>query len=145
MRLDYFEINQRAVNQLLSVKKHVGNIDARLKALIELRVSQINGCVYCVDLHANEARELGETQQRLDCLSVWKESEFFDARERLALQWAESVTHTFPNGDRDAQLESLREHFSDIELVDLTITVSMMNCLNRLAIACGDRPEARPL
>lgn len=76
MSLDYREINSRAVNLLFSVKKHVTSIDDKLKSLVELRVFQINGCVYCVDLHSNEVQAAGELQQRLDYLSVWRESQF---------------------------------------------------------------------
>jgi AhpD family alkylhydroperoxidase len=70
MSINYAEINSRAVDLLLSVKKHTSSIDDTLKALVELRVSQINGCAYCVDLHSNEARKAGESQQKLDCLPV---------------------------------------------------------------------------
>ena len=93
MAIDYLAINSRATNLLLSVKKHVPSIDKQLKCLIELRVSQINGCAYCVDLHSQEARNAGELQQRLDCLPVWRECSLFNDSEMAALQWAESVTN----------------------------------------------------
>jgi len=93
MAIDYSAINSKAVNLLLSAKKHTPSIDARLKTIVELRVSQINGCAYCIDLHSNEARNVGESQQRLDCLPVWSECLLFSDREMAALQWAESVTN----------------------------------------------------
>jgi AhpD family alkylhydroperoxidase len=68
------------------------SIEPRLRRMVELRVSQINGCAYCVDLHTNQLRREGETQQRIDCLVVWKEVPFYDERERPALEWAEAVT-----------------------------------------------------
>src|SRR6202030_3374430 len=85
----------------------------RLRALVELRVSQINGCAYCVDMHSQEARQAGETQQRLDCLPVWRETSFFDDRERSALAWAESVTLISQTGVPDAVYEDARKQFSE--------------------------------
>ena len=84
-RLDYIEINSKVVNGLLATNKHITSIDDRLRAMVELRVSQINGCVYCVDLHATQARAAGETEQRLDCLAAWRECKFFDDAERRRL------------------------------------------------------------
>jgi len=81
MSVNYIEINKRAVELLLSVKKHVSSIDEKLKALVEVRVSQINGCAFCVDTHSIEARQLGVHQQLLDCLPVWKESQLFSENE----------------------------------------------------------------
>lgn len=142
-RLDYIEINAKAVNGLAAVKKHVSSIDAKLQALVELRVSQINGCVYCVDLHAGEAREAGETQQRLDCLAVWEECDFFDARERAALAWAEAVTLLPETGAPDEVYDALEVHFPEVEIVDLTFIISTMNAWNRLAVSFRHLPEAR--
>ena len=76
-RLNYIEINPKAINGLLAVKKHVASIDEKLQALVELLVSQVNGCTYCVDLHSQQARAAGETQQRLDCLVTWKRMPLF--------------------------------------------------------------------
>lgn len=142
-RLNYPEINAKAVNGLAAVKKHVTSIDEKLQALIELRVSQINGCVYCVDLHAAQARDAGETQQRLDCVAVWQECEFFDARERAALAWADAVTLLPDTGAPDDLFEALAEHFSEQEIVDLTFIVATMNAWNRLAVSFRHLPEAR--
>jgi AhpD family alkylhydroperoxidase len=143
MAIDYGEINARAVNLLLSVEKHVSSIEDKLKALVELRVSQINGCAYCVDLHSIEARMAGELQQRLDCLSVWRESRFFTDREMAALNWAESVTNISAESDMESKLNQLLEKFSEVEAVDLTLIISLMNSLNRLAISFGDKPPLR--
>lgn len=142
-RLNYPEINAKAVNGLAAVKKHVTSIDEKLQALIELRVSQINGCVYCVDLHAAQARDAGETQQRLDCVAVWQECEFFDARERAALAWADAVTRLPDTGAPDDLFEALAAHFSAQEIVDLTFIVATMNAWNRLAVSFRHLPEVR--
>lgn len=133
-RIDYYRINPRAIDVLASVNKHVGSIDPRLRALVELRVSQINGCVYCVDLHATEARHAGESQQRLDCLVVWEESTFFSDKERAALAWAEALTHVSSTHAPDELYARVRAHFTDQEIVDLNLIVSLMNAWNRMSI-----------
>ena len=140
MNVNYSEINKRAVDMLLSIKKHVPSIDKNLKALVEIRVSQINGCAYCVDLHSNEARQLGVHQQKLDCLPVWKESLLFSENEIVALNWAESVTNISAEPDVDEKLKNLLAHYSETEAVDLTLIIVLMNSLNRLAISFGDKP-----
>ena len=143
MQIKYAEINKRALDLLLSTKKHVGSIDPSLKALVEIRVSQINGCAYCVDLHSNEARALGVPLQKLDCLVVWKESGLFTEAEMAALDWAENVTYISDATDMDLKLEGLLKLFSESEAVDLTFIIAVMNALNRLAISFGDKPSLR--
>jgi AhpD family alkylhydroperoxidase len=143
MSVNYSEINKRAVDMLLSIKKHVPSIDKNLKALVEIRVSQINGCAYCVDLHSNEARQLGVHQQILDCLPVWRESQLFSENEMVALDWAEGVTNISTEPDIERKLKTLLSQFSETEAVDLTLIISLMNSLNRLAISFGDKPSRR--
>lgn len=142
-RLDYISINGAAIGRMLKAKGDVGSIDDRLRALVELRVSQINGCVYCVDLHTTEARAAGETQQRLDCLPVWPECPFFDASERAALAWAEAVTLLAETGAPDPVFEALGAHFTDQQIVDLTLIIAQMNAWNRLAVSFRHLPDAR--
>ncbi len=119
-RIAYFQVVPDAVKALSAARPYIeaSGIDSRLRALVELRASQINGCAYCVDLHSREARLAGESQQRLDCLPVWKETTFFDERERAALAWAESVTLVSQTGVPDEIYEEARRRFSDKELVD---------------------------
>ncbi len=143
MSVNYIEINKRAVDLLLSVKKHVPSIDKGLQALVEIRVSQINGCAFCVDLHTTEARQLGVHQQLLDCLPVWRESQLFSENEMVALDWAEGVTNISTEPDIEGKLENLLKHFSETEAVDLTLVISLMNSLNRLAVSFGDKPSRR--
>ena len=143
MSVNYIKINKRALDLLLSVKKHTPAIDGKLKALVEIRVSQINGCAFCVDLHSSEARALGVHQQLLDCLPVWKESDLFSDTETAALKWAEIVTNISAQRDIEMELQHLLTHFNETEAVDLTIVIALMNSLNRLAIGFGDRPPNR--
>ncbi len=142
-RLNYLEINSKATNGLAALNKHVASIDKKLRALVELRVSQINGCAYCVDLHSEQAREEGETQQRLDGLVVWPECPFFDDGERAALAWAEAVTRLPDTNAPDNVYEHLKAYFSEQQIVDLTLIISLMNAWNRLAVGLRHLPVAR--
>lgn len=142
-RLNFREINEKAANQMAAVGKHVGNIDVKLKALVELRVSQLNGCAFCVDLHCQELREAGETQQRIDCLTVWEECEFYEEYERVALSWAEALTFLEDSAGLDDLFDSLQEIYNDEEIVDLTVIIAMMNAWNRMGIGFGRQPEQR--
>ena len=142
-RLDYPGINGPAIASMLATKKHITSIDAGLQAMIETRVSQINGCAYCVDLHIRQAKQAGESEQRLDCLVVWRETEFFDPAEKAALAWAEALTHVSAEGAPQAVFDALSEHYSDEQIVDLTLIVAQMNAWNRIAIGFGHRPDAR--
>ncbi|MBS0198673.1 MAG: carboxymuconolactone decarboxylase family protein [Planctomycetes bacterium] len=144
-RLAYAKVAPQAIHAILGVKQYTdgGSIDHRLRALIELRVSQINGCAFCVDMHSQEARKAGETQQRLDCLCAWREAPLFSEREKAALSWAETVTLVSQTGIPDAEFEHLRRELSDKEIVDLTVIVGMINVWNRIAIGFRQSPVAR--
>jgi AhpD family alkylhydroperoxidase len=144
-RIAYTTVAPEALKALSAILPYfeASAIDARLRALVELRVSQINGCAYCVDMHSREARQAGETQQRLDCLVVWRETSFFNDRERAALAWAESVTLVSQTGVPDTVYEQARQQFSEKDLVDLTLVVSMMNAWKRLAISFRQGPAVR--
>lgn len=140
-RLDYTSINEAAIIGMAKAKNLMPTIDRKLRAVIELRVSQINGCAYCVDLHTNEARRAGETQQRLDCLTVWRDVPFFDAAEKAALAWAEALTKITEEGAPSQLYDAVLEQFSNDQVVDLTLIISQMNAWNRLAIGFGHIPE----
>jgi AhpD family alkylhydroperoxidase len=144
-RINYYETNRRAVDGFAGLGKHLTTIDEKLRALIELRISQINGCVYCLDLHARQAREAGEFQQRLDCLAGWQEFDAFDGRERVALAWAESLTHISETHAPDALYEQLGLYFTEQEIVDLTIIVAFMNAWNRISISFRGQPDPTPV
>lgn len=141
MGVNYFEINAKAIKSLLAIKEQAPAIEKALQALVELRVSQINGCAYCVNLHSNEARKLDVSQQKLDCLTVWKESGLFSDRECAALQWAETVTRIADESHHEENLKLALGCFSEKELVDLTFIICAMNGLNRLSISFGDKPD----
>lgn len=141
-RLNYYEIAPEPINKLAGVTQYLSHssLDPRLRALVEIRVSQINGCLYCIVTHTAEARKHGETQQRLDQLPAWHESPLFGDKERAALAWAESLTHVSQTHAPDADYEPLLEHFSEQEIVDLSVTVALMNAWNRISIGFRKLP-----
>jgi AhpD family alkylhydroperoxidase len=122
---------------MLELEKYVrgSGIDATLLDLIKVRASQINGCAYCIDMHTKDARAAGETEQRLYGLSAWRETPFYTARERAALEWTESLTLVADTHVPDAVYEEARQHFSERDLVTLTMAVVTINAWNRIAIA----------
>ncbi|TGQ16949.1 MULTISPECIES: carboxymuconolactone decarboxylase family protein [unclassified Mesorhizobium] len=123
----------KAVTELNTAVEESGP-EASLIHLVKLRASQINGCSYCVDMHSREARRDGETEQRLYLVAAWKESPLFSERERAAFAWTEAVTNISDNGVPDDLYAATLEHFSEEELVKLTVLVGMINMWNRLAI-----------
>ena len=142
-RLDYAALNTAAIASMAKASDKMPSIDSKLRAVIELRVSQINGCAYCVDLHTTEARKAGETAQRLDCLTVWREVPFFDEAEKAALAWAEAITTISDSGAPEPLYVALSDHFSEHQIVDLTLIIAQMNAWNRLAIGFRHLPEPR--
>lgn len=103
--------------------------------LVQLRVSQINRCAYCLDMHSKDLRAIGDTEQRLYSLNAWPEAPYYTDRERAALAWAEAVTVLSDGHVSDAVYESVRGQFSEKELADLTLAVATINGWNRLCIA----------
>lgn len=144
-RLDYNQTAPEGLQALLGVNEYTQacSIDTRLKLLIELRVSQINGCAFCIDKHSQELRDQAENQQRLDCLSVWRETNFYNDKEQAALAWAEAVTR-LPEGEVPEKFyQKMSLEYSEKEIVDLTIIIVMMNAWNRLAISLKQGPALR--
>ncbi|CAD6530140.1 carboxymuconolactone decarboxylase family protein [Paraburkholderia sabiae] len=122
------------------------SLGGQLIELVQTRVSQINGCAYCLDMHVRELRKGGESWQRLNVLSAWRETEFFSAREKAAFAWAETMTRLADGHvDRDAEFEALREHFTDAEIVELTWAVAAINAWNRMAIGMHQPVDAKPI
>jgi AhpD family alkylhydroperoxidase len=144
-RLAYALVAPEGIKALAATRSYFEStaIEPRLRALVELRSSQINGCSYCVDMHSQEARHAGETQQRLDCLPVWRETSLYDERERAALAWAEAVTLVADTHVPDDVYEEARKHFSEKDLTDLTLIIAVMNAWNRIAISFRQGPQPR--
>jgi AhpD family alkylhydroperoxidase len=142
-RLDFYKANPAAIKALIGVEERIGKsaLEKSLTELVRQRASQINGCAYCVDMHTADARKSGETDRRLATVVVWRETPFFTDRERAALEWTEALTLVSQEHVPDAVWEAVRPHFSDEELVDLTLLVSAINAWNRFAISFRKLPE----
>ena len=137
-RIDYTNVSDGVRRALLQMEAYVHNhsgLDERLLELVRLRSSQINGCAYCVDMHSKNLRAAGEINERIDGLVAWRETPFYSERERAALDWAEAVTLVAVDHVPDAPFERVRQHFSEEELVNLTLAVTMINTWNRFAVA----------
>jgi AhpD family alkylhydroperoxidase len=132
--MDYATISKAAITALYSSRDCLKDspLNRRLQIILELRVSQINGCAFCCDMHSKEAIKEGVDQHVINTLVAWKHSPAFSAREKLMLQWCDNVTKV----ERldPGFTEQLLQQFSEREVVDMTICVALMNALNRLAI-----------
>jgi AhpD family alkylhydroperoxidase len=141
-RLDFRKFSAEPMHALQALEKYIAGcgLDHKLVHLLKLRASQLNGCAYCIDMHSIDARAAGETEQRLYALDAWRETPFYDDRERAALSWIESVTLVAQTHVPDAVYDEVREHFSEQEVVDLTYIAATINAWNRLAIALRSVP-----
>jgi AhpD family alkylhydroperoxidase len=135
-RLNALKVTPDGVAALVNVENYLKNssLDHRLLTLVKVRVSQINGCAYCLHMHTEEARKLGETPTRLYLLDAWHESNLYSDRERAALAWAESLTNISTTHAPDEVYEQARRQFSEKAMADLSIAIAMINAWNRLSI-----------
>ena len=136
-RIEYGKVAPEGLKAMLGLEGYVrqSGLENSLLELVRLRASQVNGCAYCVDMHTKDARAQGETEQRLYALVAWEETPFFTERERSAIAWTEAVTKIGEAHVPDAVYEEVRRHFSQKELVDLTLAIVAINGWNRLAIS----------
>jgi AhpD family alkylhydroperoxidase len=136
-----------AYKALMGVQQYVDTcgLERSLLDLILVRVSQINGCAYCINLHTKDARAHGEKEARLYELDAWREASFYTARERAALAWAEAVSLITVGHVPDEVFTEAHGEFSDTELINLTIAVTLINSWNRISIAFRRIPEEREL
>ena len=135
-RLHYHQLSSKAFMGLVNLSETIkkGPLGLRLTELVFLRVSQINGCAYCMDMHGGALRKAGVEPRKLDTLAGWRDSRFFDAREGAALAWAEQLT-TLPSGaPADAIYEALKDHFDESGIAELTMAVATINAWNRLGV-----------
>lgn len=136
-RINAFEKGQGAFKAMFGLGAYLAKspVEQHLLNLIYFRVSQINGCAYCLDMHSKDLRAEGETEQRLYMMDAWRESPVYTDRERATLAWAEAVTKITNGNVPDQVYEEVLRHFSEEEVVDLTIAVNTINCYNRINIA----------
>lgn len=136
-RADYGKVAPGAMRAMYGVENYVKScgLERSLLELVRLRASQINGCAYCIDMHSKDARAQGETEQRLYGLSAWQETPYYTPRERAALLWTEAVTLVASNRVPDEIYEDVSQHFTEQELVNLTMALVAINSWNRLCIS----------
>ncbi len=136
LRLPYFTLSSSVMEPMKAALGALekGPLDNVIIELVFLRVSQINGCAYCLDMHSKALRKMDVAQTRLDQLAGWQVSHAYSERERAALAWAESVTLVAATGAPDSAFEPLKARFSEVEISELTFAIAVMNAFNRLAV-----------
>lgn len=141
-RIDYGHTAPAATRAQLGLETYVrsSGLEPSLVELVKLRASYMNGCAYCVDMHTKDARLAQETEQRLYAIPVWRETPFFTPRERAALAWTEALTDLTHNHVPDELYHEVSQHFSDIEMVNLTMAIIAINGWNRLAVGFRTPP-----
>jgi AhpD family alkylhydroperoxidase len=142
-RIDVARVSPAAYQAVSALQKYVdqSGLDAKLRELIKIRASQINGCAFCLAMHTRDARKLGETDERMHLLNAWHEAPVYSERERAALGWIEAITLVTQGHVPDEAFETVREQFSEKEIVDLTAAAVAINTWNRIAIAFRIPPQ----
>lgn len=136
LRMNVPHVAPEAYKHLLELEEAIGSkIDRKLLHLIKLRASQINGCAYCIAMHSQEALRDGDSAERLLLLDAWHESSAFSAKERAALEWVEEITLISDGHAHKEAFDALKPHFSEEEIVWLTLAASLINTWNRISIA----------
>jgi AhpD family alkylhydroperoxidase len=141
-RIDLMHVTPGVIQAMQGLERqvHRAGLDERLLDLVRVRASQINGCAYCLDMHSKDARANGETEQRLYGLDAWRETPYYSARERAALEWTEALTLVSESRVPDDVYERVREQFPEDELVHLSLAIVSINGWNRLNIAARTPP-----
>jgi AhpD family alkylhydroperoxidase len=149
-RINAYAVVPEAIKALQAVEVYIAGcgLEHNLLHLVKMRVSQINGCSYCLHMHSHDARKVGEPEARLYLLDAWEESALYTPRERAAFAWAEALTDIKDGHAPDNVYELARSQFSEKELADLSVAIAMINSWNRLAISTRqvhphDRPPAK--
>lgn len=135
-RLEYGSQFPKGIKGLLEIEKFVNNsvLDPIIFELVKMRASQINRCAYCLDMHSKDARQMGETEQRLYVLNAWSEAPFYSDKEKAALEWTEALTYIHQHTATDELYAQVKTHFSDEEMMALTMAIVAINGWNRIAI-----------
>ena len=136
-RMNYYQAAPDTIKALVALEAQIqaSSLEKSLIELVKTRASQINGCAYCINMHTQDARKQGETEQRLYLLNAWHESPLYTDRERAALAWTDAVTLIADTHAPDDLYEELRAHFSEAEMVNLTMLIGAINAWNRIAIS----------
>ncbi len=142
-RLDYEKASPAGYKAMLGLEQFVKKcgLEHPLLELVKMRASQINGCAFCLKMHSSDARKAGESEERLYLLDAWEEAPVYSPRERAALAWTEALTLITEGHAPDAVYDEARRHFSETELVNLTLAIVAINGWNRIAIGFRSMPE----
>lgn len=142
-RIDVTKVSPAVYQAAAALQMYVdqSGLDAKLRELIKIRASQINGCAFCLAMHTRDARKIGETDERMHLLAAWREAPVYSARERAALAWVEAITLVTQGHVPDEAFEAVRKQFSEKEIVDLTAAAAAINTWNRIAIAFRVPPQ----
>jgi AhpD family alkylhydroperoxidase len=142
-RMNIFVVAPEAMKGMMAVEASVAKagIERRVMELVKLRASQMNGCAYCIHMHAKDAVKHGESDMRIHLLDAWRESPVFSDRERAALTWTESLTLVASSRAPDADYEFLQAHFNEIEIAHLTVLIGAINFWNRIQIGLRAVPK----
>lgn len=145
-RINYQQASPEALQAMLALESAVrkSGLESSLLELVKMRASQINGCAFCMDMHASDARKHGETERRLYLLQAWREAPIYTERERAAMAWTEAVTLISANHVPDDVFEQASQHFTETELVNLTLAIVAINGWNRFAISFHITPPTEP-
>lgn len=145
VRMDHYQANPNVYQAMSRLERQVteSGLDRVLYELIKIRASQINGCAFCLDMHTSEMRKLGESEQRIALISVWRESPCYTEREQAVLELTEAVTRIADNGVPQPVYDRVRVFFGEKETMDLIFAINVINCWNRIAITTGMFPGCR--
>jgi AhpD family alkylhydroperoxidase len=141
--IDFMSVAPETANPLFEMGKLLAKsgLDPKLRTLLELRASQINGCAFCLALHHREATALGESNDRIVGLPAWREASWYTARERVALEWTETLTQIADEHPSDDLVARMKEQFTEREIVYVTLAITLINSWNRFSIAFANPPE----
>ena len=144
-RIDYTKVAPELFRRMLNLQQYTSEagLDFKLVELVKIRVSQLNGCAYCLDMHTHETRSKGETEQRIYCLAAWREAPLYSDAERVALELAETLTLLPSSHVSDELFVRLRQHWDDKGICDLVGAIIMINSWNRLAVSMRSMPPIR--
>lgn len=147
-RLSFYTVAPKAIEPLMQVEANLeaSGIETILADLVRIRASQINGCANCLHMHTADARKAGEREERIYLLEAWRESAMYSDRERAALAWTEALTKVSETHAPEADYDGLKPHFTETEIVHLTVLIASINAWNRISVGFrAEHPNDRKL
>ncbi|QDP41752.1 carboxymuconolactone decarboxylase family protein [Radiobacillus deserti] len=139
-RLDYYNLAPDGMEIMMQMEKYTkkSSVNRKIRELIKIRVSQINGCAYCLNMHTSDARKMGETEKRIYCLTTWHECDFYSPEEKVALELSEHITLIPTKRVPEELYKRVREHYNEKQYIDLVLITNQINSWNRISIAMGN-------